>query len=92
MSHLSMAAISVSLGGEVITLTSTGRADGRVLVPSKCPQKPLAWIASSKWTEKMAHLRPLASSLGMEDGNESDSEVVVTDVLGRFVYEFILFV
>ena len=40
----------------------------------------------------MAQLRPLASSLGMEDGNESDSEVVVTDMLGRFVYEFILFV
>ena len=40
----------------------------------------------------MAQLRPLASSLGMEDSNESDSEVVVTDMLGRFVYEFILFV
>ena len=38
----------------------------------------------------MAQLRPLASSLGMEDGNESDSEVVVTDMLGRFVYKFIL--
>ena len=50
----------------------------------------MAWITSSKQTEKMAQLRPLASSLGMEDGNESDSEVVVTDMLGRFVYKFIL--
>ena len=51
---------------------------GRFIVPSKWFQKPLASIASWKRTEKMALLMPLASSLGMEDGRVSESDVVVT--------------
>jgi hypothetical protein len=51
---------------------------GRVDEPSKCFQKPLASMASWKRTEKIAQLMPLASSLGIDDGRVSESEVVVT--------------
>ena len=93
LSHLSAAAISASLGGVVVItpsleVTLVGTADGRVPVPSKCLQKPLASIASWNWTEKIAQFRPLASSFSMEDGNESDSEVVVVDMVRKFQYEF----
>ena len=95
LSHLSTAAISVSLGGEVIVfpsspVTLTGSADGREAVPSKWLQNPFASIASWKRTEKMAQLRPLASSFGIEDGKESDNEVVVTDMVGKFLLRVFL--
>jgi len=53
---------------------------GRVDVPSKWPQKPLASTASWKRTEKITQLTPLASSLGIEEGRESEREVVATDI------------
>jgi len=56
-------------------------AVGRIAVPSKWPQKPFASIASWKRTEKITQLTPLASSLGIEDGRESEREVVVTDMV-----------
>ena len=86
LSHLSTAAISMSVGGVVTIAPSvpvevTGRTVGRVSVPSKWLQKPLASIASWKRTAKMAQLRPLASSFGIEDGRESDKEVVVVEMI-----------
>ena len=42
-------------------------------------------IASWKRTEKIAQLMPLASSLGMDDGRVSESEVVATADMIRLV-------
>ena len=94
LSHFSKAATAASVGGVVVVtpsipVTLTGSADGREPVPSKWLQNPFASTASSNRTEKMAQLRPLASSFGIEDGNESDSEVVVTDMAGKFQYEYL---
>ena len=72
--RLGFSRCSALLGGVIITVPSfpvtlTATADGREPVPSKWLQKPFASIASRKRTEKMAQLRPLASILGIEDGN-----------------------
>jgi hypothetical protein len=84
-----MAAISTSLGGFTSMLPSvptmlTVAAVGRELVLSKWVQNPLASTVSSKWTAKIAQFKPLASSLGTEEDKESESEVVVTDMIGDF--------
>ena len=89
LSHFSIVANSVSVRALVVvfpseSVTLTGTSDGREPVPSKWPQNPFASIASWKRTKKMAQLRPLASSLGMEEGNESDNDVVVTDMIRKF--------
>ena len=52
----------------------------RGVLPLKWPQKPFALTASWKQTEKVAQLIPVESSLGMDEGRESDRDVAVVDI------------
>lgn len=61
--------------------SGAGEGPGRGSEPSKWPQKPFASTASWNRTEKMAQFKPVASSLGIEEGRESAREVVVKDMV-----------
>ena len=60
--------------------TTAGIGSGHGEVPLKWPQKPFASIAYLKCKVNTAQFTPEGSSLGTEDGRESDSEVVVVDM------------
>ena len=89
LSHKSCDLASLSAGvissPPVITLSTMTCGvyvySGCIDEPSKWFQNSFTLMASWKWTEKIAQFMPLASSLGIDDGRVSESEVVVTVVI-----------
>jgi len=84
-SHQDVASTSVVPSVAVMEM-----AIGRGLVPSKWPQNPLASTASWKRTENIAQLIPVDSSFGIDEGSESERDVVV-DMMGGGAHNLLEF-